>query len=90
MPVGLRDTGRLLLATESQHLRPIPKAYTCSSEIDLPVNLHEVDAQVLDGDDWVGWWGAGLVDELGEAASDEVLDRLISTGPTAAERDAVG
>ena len=54
------------------------------------MDLHEVDAQVLDGNDPVQRDGAVLFDEPGEAAADEVLDGLIGACPAPAEGYAVG
>lgn len=54
------------------------------------MELHKVDAQVLDRDDPVGRDGAVLLDEPGEEASDEVLDGLIGARTALAEGDAVG
>ena len=54
------------------------------------MDLHEVDAQVFDGDDPVGRDWAVLFDESGEAAADEVLDGLIGACPAPTEGDAVG
>lgn len=86
MPVGLR---REVLATESQPFRPTPSAYTCSLQVHLSVDFHEVDAQVLDRNDRVGWDRTVVFDEPAEATADEVLDGLISASPAVAAHDAV-
>ena len=72
MPVGL--TPFRVLATESQRFRPTPLARTCSSEIDLLLDVQEVEPEMLHGDNRVDGRVTPLIDSLDESFADEVLD----------------
>jgi hypothetical protein len=83
MPVG--QTRFQVLATESQYLRPTPLAYTFSSKGNLLFDVQEVEPEMLNGDDKIGWWGSLVFDDPCEAFADQILDRLVRAGSAASE-----
>src|SRR5258708_3534851 len=88
MPAG--QTRLQVLATESQPFRPTPLAYTFSSKVDLLLDVQKIQPKVLYGHDEIGWWGGLVLNDLGEALTNEVLDRLVRASPAMSKRDAVG
>ena len=81
MPVGLRLVGRSVLATDGQHPRPTPAAYSASSQVDLLSDGGEVEAQVLHGDDGVGGKGGVMGKSVGKPMPDESFDLSVGSCP---------